>query len=310
MRALEINGRLIADSEPCYVIAEIGHNHGGDVAVAKKMIQMAAAAGADACKLQKRDNKTLYSQALLDQPYENENSFGKTYGEHREALEFTRTEYVLCQGEAHRADVAFFATAFDEPSADFLVNIGVPAIKIASGGLTDTALLAHVASARIPIVLSTGGGTFKEIDEAVNTITKTHEQLAILHCTAAYPVRDFAELNLACITTLRERYPYVIGWSGHDSGIAMSLAAYTLGARIIEKHFTLNRASKGTDHAFSLEPSGLSKLCRDLARAHVALGDGVKRYLPSEVGPIAKMRRRETADGLKITGAKDDITAA
>lgn len=311
MRALEINGRLIADSEPCYVIAEIGHNHGGDVAVAKKMIQMAAAAGADACKLQKRDNATLYSKAILDQPYENENSFGKTYGAHREALEFSRTEYVICQGEAYRANVGFFATAFDEPSADFLLALGVPAIKIASGGLTDHALLKHVASARVPIVLSTGGGTFREVDEAVNTITKSHEQLAILHCCAVYPVRDFAELNLRCIQTMRERYPYVIGWSGHDSGIAMSVLAYAMGARIIEKHFTLNRASKGTDHSFSLEPSGLSKMCRDLKRAHAAVGDGVKRYLPSEVAPIAKMRRRELPDGtLKITGAKDDPTAA
>lgn len=310
MRELRIGNRLVSDSEPCYVISELGHNHGGDVATACNMIRVAHAVGADAVKLQKRDNKTLYSEALLSQPYENENSYGKTYGEHREALEFSRTEYVICQQEAARAGIAFFATAFDEPSVDFLVGLGVPAIKIASGGLTDSALLRHAAEAGIPLILSTGGGTFREIDEAVNVITRHHEQLAILHCTAAYPVRDFAELNLACIQTMRARYPYVIGWSGHDSGIAMSVAAYTLGARIIEKHFTLNRASKGTDHAFSLEPSGLGKMCRDLKRAHEGMGDGVKRYLPSEVAPIAKMRRRPTPDGPRITGAKDDPTAA
>lgn len=309
MRSITINGRTISDESPCLVIAEIGHNHGGSVQTACKMIQVAAASGAEAVKLQKRDNKTLYSKAILDQPYENEHSFGKTYGEHRAALEFSRTEYVICQQEAARADVTFFATAFDEPSVDFLMAQGVPALKIASGGLTDTALLAYAASARVPLILSTGGGTFREIETAMQTLTAVHDQIAILHCTAAYPVRDFAELNLACIQTLREYYPeHVIGWSGHDSGIAMGVMAYTLGARIIEKHFTLNRANKGTDHAFSLEPSGLSKLCRDLSRAHVAMGDGVKRYLPSEVAPIAKMRRRETPAGPVITGEKDAPT--
>lgn len=306
MRSLRIANRSISDADPCYVIAEIGGNHGGDVATACDMIRIAKACGADAVKLQKRSNDTLYARSILDQPYENEHSFGKTYGEHRAALEFSREQYDACQQAAAEARVQFFATAFDEPSVDFLMALKVPAIKIASGGLTDHALLRTVAEARVPVVLSTGGGTFKEIDAAVNEIAKVHSELAILHCTAAYPVRDFAELNLACIATLREYYPdFVIGWSGHDSGIAMSVMAYTLGARIIEKHFTLNRANKGTDHAFSLEPSGLSKLCRDLERAHMAYGDGVKRYLPSEVAPIAKMRRRPTPEGLKITGEKD-----
>jgi N-acetylneuraminate synthase/sialic acid synthase len=162
----------------------------------------------------------------------------------------------------------------------------------------------------LPIVLSTGGGTFREIDEAVELITCYNDQLAILLCTASYPIRDWSEHNLRCITTMRERYPqFVIGWSGHDSGIALAMAAYTLGARIIEKHFTLNRANKGTDNSFSLEPSGLGKMVRDLQRAHAAMGDGIKRYLPSEVGAISKMRRREQPDGSwKIDGTKDAAT--
>jgi len=293
------------------VIAEIGHNHGGNVETAQKMIHVAAACGAQAAKFQVRDNRTLYSDALLNQPYENENSYGKTYGEHREALELRFTELSACVHEGTTSGVDVFATAFDEKSADRIVSLGMCAIKIASGGLTDLPLLTHVRSLGLPIILSTGGGTLRDIDRAVATITVKTSQLAVLHCTAAYPVRDFTELNLKCIQTLRDAYPeLVIGWSGHDSGIAMSVAAYTLGARVIEKHFTLNRASKGTDHAFSLEPSGLSKLCRDLARAHAALGDGTKRYLPSEVAPISKMRRRDTPGGLKITGQRDDITAA
>lgn len=306
MRELTIAGRVIGDSQPCFVIAEIGGNHGGSVDVAQKMIHIAAASGADAVKFQLRDNKTLYSEALLNQPYENENSYGKTYGEHRAALELSDRSLFQCMRTAQEAKVTCFATAFDEPSVERILRMGMPAIKIASGGLTDHALLRNVAEARVPVVLSTGGGTFKEIDAAVNTITAVHTQLAVLHCTAAYPVRDFTELNLRCIQTLRDEYPdLVIGWSGHDNGIAMAVAAYVLGARIVEKHFTLARDSKGTDHAFSLEPSGLSKLCRDLQRAHAAMGDGVKRFLPSEVAPISKMRRRETPDGLRITGAKD-----
>ena len=301
-REFTIGGRVISDESPCYVIAEIGHNHGGSVDMCQRMFDAAVSAGADAVKLQKRHNPTLYSRELLAKPYENENSYGATYGAHRAAVEFGPDEYAML-----RPGAAFIATAFDEPSADFLAAVHVDAIKIASGGLTDLPLLRHVARLRLPVILSTGGGTMPDIDAAVNEITAVHEQLAILHCTAAYPVRDFSELNLRVIETLRQRFPYVIGWSGHDSGIAMALVAYTLGARIVEKHFTLNRAMKGTDHAFSLEPQGMAKLCRDLKRAHEALGDGVKRYYESERAPIAKMRRRVTPEGLRITGEMDVI---
>jgi sialic acid synthase len=188
--------------------------------------------------------------------------------------------------------VTLFATAFDERSADFLMSIGVPAIKIASGDLTNGPLLRHVSSLGVPIVVSTGGGTESDIARAVNELTRTGARVAILHCTASYPVRDFSELNLRCILALRQSYPdFVIGWSGHDTGIAMALVAYTFGARIIEKHVTLNRTSKGTDHAFSLEPAGLRRLVRDLERARVAVGDGVKTRYLSEDGPLRKMAK-------------------
>jgi N-acetylneuraminate synthase/sialic acid synthase len=310
MRQLTIGDRTISDSSPCFVIAEIGGNHGGSVDTAVQMIRIAAAAGADACKFQIRNNDTLYADTLLNAAYENEHSFGKTYGEHRKALELSDAALSTCSFEAERSNVICFSTAFDETSVDRIVALGMPAIKIASGGLTDQRLLRHAALSGLPIILSTGGGTMREIDVAVQLITCYTHKLALLHCTAAYPVRDFAELNLACIQTLQDAYPdLVIGWSGHDSGIAMSVAAYTLGARIIEKHFTLNRANKGTDHAFSLEPAGLGKLVRDLRRAQAALGDGIKRYLPSEIAPISKMRRREQPDGTwQITGVKDEPT--
>lgn len=302
-RELFINGRRIADDEPCWVIAEIGGNHGGDFNTARKMILAAKVCGANAVKLQKRSNDTLYSEALLNASYENENSFGKTYGEHRKALEFGMKEYLACRAVAQSTRVDFFATAFDEASVDFLQAVDVPAIKLASGSLTDRALLTYVSTLQTPIILSTGGGTFADIDAAVHILTAGQAPFALLHCTAAYPVRDHAELNLRAIVEMRARYPQiVIGWSGHDPGISMSLVAYAYGARIIEKHFTLDRSSKGTDHAFSLEPKGLATLCEDLQRAHVANGDGIKRVYPSEIGPLSKMRRVPTEQGLRITG--------
>lgn len=305
MRSLTIGSRRITDESPAYVVAEIGHNHAGDFKIARDMIVTAKHCGADAAKLQKRDNDTLYDRALLDAPYENENSYGNTYGEHRKALELGQREYLGLRAVAQGVKIDFFATAFDEASVDFLTDLDVPAIKLASGSLTDQALLRYVAQQSKPIILSTGGGTFADIDDAAAILSSCSGGFALLHCTAAYPVRNHAELNLSVIQTMRTRYPDVlIGWSGHDPGISMALVAYAYGARIIEKHFTLNRASKGTDHAFSLEPKGLQTLCEDLKRAHEAKGDGIKRLYQSEIAPLSKMRRVPTPLGLRITGER------
>jgi len=303
MREFTIGTHRIADDTPAYVLGEIGHNHQGSFETARKLIQSCALAGADGVKLQKRDVDTLYSRDMLNAPYDNENSFGKTYGEHRRALEFGMKDYLGCRTVAQAAGVDFLATAFDERSADFLVEIGVPALKIASSGCTDGFLLRHVRTLGVPVILSTGGTCVDEIDEAVSILDGGLMPFALLHCTAAYPVTCDAELNLRAIQTLRTRYPsVVIGWSGHDPGVSMSLIAYAYGARILEKHVTLNRAMKGTDHAFSLEPNGLRVLCEDLKRAHVATGDGIKRMYDSERKPLAKMHRTPTIAGMRITG--------
>lgn len=302
MRELTIGTRRIADDEPPFVIAELGNNHQGSVQIAREMIIAAAKAGASACKLQLRHNASLYSQALLDKPYENENSFGPTYGAHRAALELNLNALRLTQLQAEESRIQWFATAFDERSADRLFTLGVPAIKLASGALTDTALQAHVAGFGIPIIVSTGGGTAEDIDRAVQTITKQHAQLALLHCVAAYPL-EAKDANLRCILTLRARYPeLVIGYSSHSPGLVLSLIAVAFGASILEHHFTLNRASKGTDHAFSLEPKGLETLVDDARKVQQSLGDGVKRWLDIEKGPISKMRRVKTDQGWQITG--------
>jgi N-acetylneuraminate synthase/sialic acid synthase len=288
-RTLRIGRHDIGDDRPCYVIAEIGHNHQGSLATARELFREARLAGAHAVKLQKRDNRGLYTRAAYDRPYDNENSFGATYGEHREFLEFGATEYRALQAYAGELGLDFFATAFDTASADFLEEIDVPAFKIASGDLKSTPLLEHVARYGKPMVISTGGARLEDVERAYKTVMPINPQVAILQCTAGYPAA-FEELDLRVIATYRERFPdVVVGFSSHDNGIAMPVAAYILGARIVEKHFTLNRAMKGTDHAFSLEPVGLRKMVRDLERTYRAMGDGEKKVYESERAPMQKM---------------------
>lgn len=290
-----MNGRRIADDAGVYVIAEIGNNHQGDVEKAKALIHAAKECGVDAVKLQKRDNRRLYTCALYDAPYDNEHSFGATYGAHREALELSTAEWLELREFCREEGVTLFGTVFDEPSADLLAELGMPAFKIASGDLTNTPLLRHVASFGRPVFLSTGGGTLEDVDRAVDAILPLNPQLVVLQCTASYPA-EASELDLRVIGTLRERYPdVVIGLSDHQDGISMALVAYMLGARVIEKHFTLSHSWKGTDHAFSLMPEGMRKLVRDLRRAPVALGDGEKRRYPSEERPLEKMAKKLVA---------------
>ena len=295
MRRLVIGGITIDDSSPCYVIAEIGHNHQGSLEKCKELFRAARDAGAHAVKLQKRDNRSLYTREMYDRPYDNENSFGATYGQHREALEFGLKEYVELQRYAREIGICFFATAFDVPSADFLAGLDMPAYKIASGDLRNIPLLQHVARFGKPMIVSTGGATMADVERAYEAVTPINKQICILQCTAGYPAA-FEELDLAVITTYRDRFPgIVIGLSSHDNGIAMAPAAFVLGARVVEKHFTLNRAAKGTDHPFSLEPVGLRKLVRDLQRVRAALGDGSKKVYQSEEGPIEKMSKKLVA---------------
>ena len=294
-RTLQIESTVINDDSDCYVIAEIGHNHQGKLETAKELFRAAKECGVNAVKLQKRDNRSLYTREMYNKPYDNENSFGTTYGEHREFLEFGMSEYKELQRYAAELGLAFFATAFDFLSADFLAELNVPAFKIASGDLRNIPLLKYVAGFQKPVILSTGGGTIDDVQRAYDAVMPINRQLAILQCTAGYPCA-FEEMNLRVITSFRERFPdVVIGLSSHDSGIAMVVGAYILGARIVEKHFTLNRAMKGTDHAFSLERGGMRRVVRDLQRVRLALGDGVKATYQSEVAPIVKMGKKLVA---------------
>ena len=293
-------GRLVTDDAPAYVIAEVGHNHQGKLETAKEMFREAKACGVSAVKLQKRDNRSLFTQAAFDRPYENENSFGATYGEHREALEFDRDQYAELQAYAADLELDFFATAFDITSADMLETLDMPAYKVASADLRNLPLLRHIAGLGKPVIVSTGGGTMEDVQRLYDTVMPINPQLCIMQCTCGYPA-EFDELNLSVIDTYRQQFPeIVVGYSGHDNGIAMPVVAYVLGARIIEKHFTLNRAMKGTDHVFSLEPVGMRKMTRDLERARLSLGDGRKTVFASEAAPVLKM-------GKKLVAARDIV---
>jgi sialic acid synthase len=292
------NHRIHRDRSDCFVIAEIGHNHGGNVTVCKQLFQAAKYAGASAVKLQKRDSRTLYTRTFYETPYNSENAYGPTYGSHREALEFGASEYAELKQYAESLDLVFFATAFDFKSVEFLERLSVPCYKVASGDLTNTPLLKVIAETGKPVIVSSGAGTMEDVRRACDTVLPINDQLALLHCTAEYP-SDHKDLNLRVIETYLCEFPgVVVGLSDHDNGIAMALVAYMLGARVIEKHFTLNRGWKGTDHAFSLEPEGMRKLVRDIHRAAVAIGDGVKRVYSKEESAKVKM-------GKKIVAARD-----
>jgi sialic acid synthase len=300
-RTISIGESRIGEDAPCYVIAEVGHNHQGSLEQCKRIFDEAVRCGAHAVKLQKRDNRQLYTRDFFNKPYENENSFGATYGEHRQALEFGRSEYRELQAYCADLGIDFFATAFDEASADFLAELDMPAYKIASADLINVPLLRHVAELGKPVILSTGAATLDDVRRGYEAVAEINDQVALLQCTAGYPAA-FEELDLRVITTYRDLFPdCVVGFSSHDNGIAMPVAAYVLGARIVEKHFTLNRALKGTDHRFSLEPQGLRKLVRDLDRTRVALGDGTKKMYPSESEPALKMAKKLVA--------RDDLPA-
>ena len=274
-----------------YIVAEIGHNHRGNIEEAKRLFKAAKTAGANAVKLQKRDNKSLYTKAFYNQIYDNPNSYGETYGKHREALEFNFNQYKELQEYAKSIKIDFFATPFDPESVDFLEKLNMQAYKIASADLTNSPLQEKIAKLSKPNFLSTGGGTLEDIKRAAKLILKYNKNLTILHCTASYPAK-LEDMNLSVIKTLKKEFPELrIGLSDHENGIDAGVIAYMLGARAFEKHFTLSHANKGTDHAFSLEPRGLTNFVRNIKRVDIMMGSEIKKILESEKKPLFKMKK-------------------
>ena len=290
---IRIGSRAVGDGAPVYVIAEIGLNHNGSVETAKRLVDVAADAGVQAVKFQKRTPEISTPEHMKSTP--RETPWGTmTYLEYRYRVEFEREQYIEVGDHATLRGLDWFASPWDEPSVDFLEDLGVVTHKVASASVSDIALLERLAATGKPVILSTGMSTLAQIDRAVDTLTLGRTRtdgLAILHATSTYPMPP-EEANLRTIGTLQARYPGIpIGYSGHERGLQISLAAVALGAAVVERHITLDRTMWGSDHAASLEPQGLEHLVRDIRIIEEALGDGVKRVMPGEHAPLAKLRR-------------------
>ncbi len=285
---VSIGSRVIGGGRPAYVIAEIGLNHNGDVDIAKQLIDVAADAGADAVKFQKRTPEISTPVHMRDTL--RETPWGTmTYLDYRYRVEFTREQYVEVSDHALLRGLDWFASPWDVPSVDFLEDLNVVAHKVASACLTDIPLLQALRDTGKPIILSTGMSTIAQIDAALEVLGT--DRLVLMHATSTYPMEP-DEANLRVIPTLRDRYPGVpVGYSGHERGLQISVAAVALGAVAVERHITLDRTMWGSDHAASLEPTGLQHLIRDIRIIERALGDGVKRVFPGEQAPMAKLRR-------------------
>lgn len=285
---VSIGSRVIGGGRPAYVIAEIGLNHNGDVDIAKKLIDVAARAGADAVKFQKRTPEISTPEHMRDVP--RETPWGvMSYLDYRRRVEFGRDEYVEIGDHATMLGLDWFASPWDVPSVAFLEGLNVVAHKVASASLTDTELLVALRETGKPIILSTGMSTIEQIDRALDTLGT--DRVVLMHATSTYPLEP-EEANLRVIATLRDRYPGVpVGYSGHERGLQISLAAVAIGAVAVERHITLDRTMWGSDHAASLEPTGLEHLVRDIRVIERATGDGVKRVFDSERAPMAKLRR-------------------
>jgi N-acetylneuraminate synthase len=286
MAQVTIGGVAVGDGAPAYVVGEIGINHNGDLGLAKRLIDVAALAGCAAVKFQKRTVDAVYSAEELARP--RENPFGPTNGDLKRGLEFGLDHYRAIDAHSKSQGIAWFASCWDEASVDFIEQFAPPCYKIASASLTDKALLKHHRATGRPMVLSTGMSTIEQIDQAVEILGTS--KLVILHTTSTYPCKP-EDLNLRMIPELRKRYGVPVGYSGHEVGLATSLAAVVLGACMIERHITLDRAMWGSDHAASVEPQGVMKLVRDIRVIEAGLGDGVKRVIPDEIAVMKKLRR-------------------
>ncbi|WP_029153133.1 N-acetylneuraminate synthase family protein [Microbacterium gubbeenense] len=286
--SVTIGASRIGGGAPAFVIAEIGLNHNGSVEIAKQLIDVAADAGANAVKFQKRTPEIATPEHMRDTP--RETPWGTmTYLEYRHRVEFGRDEYIEVGDYATMRGLEWFASPWDVPSVEFLEDLGVVAHKVASASVTDIEMLDALRETGKPVILSTGMSTMDEIDRAVETLGTNN--LVILHATSTYPMEP-EEANMRMIPVLRDRFAGVpVGYSGHERGLQISLAAVAMGAVAVERHITLDRTMWGSDHAASLEPGGFATLVRDIRIIEAARGDGVKKVFPGEEAPKAKLRR-------------------
>ena len=290
-RSIKVGNRFIGDSEPVFIVAEIGINHNGSVDIAKKMIEAAHYAGCDAVKFQKRTPELCVPKDQWD--IERDTPWGRmTYIEYRHRIEFDKKQFSSIVDFCRRKKITWFASCWDENAVDFIEQFNPDVYKIASACLTDENLLLKHKTLDKPVILSTGMSTIDEIENAVEILGT--EKLMIAHSTSSYPCKP-EELNLRMILTLKDKYPETpIGYSGHETGLAPTEAAVSLGANFVERHITLDRAMWGTDQAASVETVGLFKLVANIRDIEKSLGDGIKRVYESELQSKRKLRRVES----------------
>lgn len=285
------NGLSIGNGNPCFIIAEIGINHNGDLDVAKKLIDKAVEAGCSAVKFQKRTPEICVP--VEQRNLKRDTPWGRiTYMDYRHKVEFDYNEYAQIDAYCREKEIIWLASCWDEPSVDFIEQFNPLIYKAASASLTDHALLNKMKATGKPLIISTGMSTQDEINFATETIGI--DNLLIAHSTSAYPC-PLEELNLEMINTLKEHFPETpIGYSGHETGLATTVAAVVMGAAFVERHFTLDRAMWGSDHAASVEPTGMQRLVKDIRAVEKAMGDGIKKVYDSELKPLKKLRRVKT----------------
>ena len=284
---VSVGKKAIGAGEPVYIIAEIGINHNGNIEIAKQLMDVAVETGCDAVKFQKRTPEICVPEEQKSIP--RETPWGSmTYFEYKKRIEFEQPEFEQIDAYAKKIGIDWFASPWDVPSVDFLEGFNVPCQKIASACLTDSELLTAVNKTKTTTILSTGMSSIEEIDKAVSLLNNV--PLAIAQATSTYPA-EASELNLRAIQTFAEKYKVPVGYSGHERGLQVTIAAVALGATFIERHITLDRSMWGTDHSASLEPEGLKKLVRDIRIIELALGDGKKKVYDSEIPIRAKLRR-------------------
>ncbi len=287
-REIKLGKKIIGDGQPAYIIAEIGINHNGDLGVAKKMIEAAVHAGADAVKFQKRTPEVCTPPEQQKQMRETPWGY-ITYLDYRYKVELGLEEYREIDRHCKKLGIDWFVSVWDEPSVDFMEQFETPAYKIPSASLTDHGLLRRVRQTGKPLIVSTGMSTMDEIHRGMDVVGL--DNLVIMHTTSAYPC-DPDELNLRMIETLRKEFPKTpIGYSGHEVGLVPSAVAVALGACAVERHFTLDRAMWGGDQAASVEPGGFEKLVKYIRVTEQSLGDGVKKVYQSEMSSLKKLRR-------------------
>lgn len=289
-----MDGKTIGENQPTYIVAEIGQNHNGKVKLAKQLIDMAVDCNASAVKFQKRDIPSELTKEVFDKTYDNPNSFGTTYGEHRNFLELDEQQHLELKEYADAKGITYFCTACDIPSVELLERIGCPFYKVASRDLTNIPLLQALKFTGKPVIISTGMASLEDIDVAVEALNLGKDKLIILQCTSEYPCA-MENVNLKVMATLKERYGYITGFSDHTSGIVVSTVASVMGASIIEKHVTLDRTMKGTDQPGSLQRSGLSKLVEYIRASEIVVGDGIKEVNPVTAKAKTKLARSVTS---------------